>query len=70
MKSKPAANKVLPQWGLPCFYETFVGKRTVVLLLNSSANNPPLRQYPKRWRKPCWEIPSIKLLLSSKVKNL
>ena len=41
-------NKVLPQWGLPCFYETFVVKQTVVLLMKSSANNPPLRQYPKR----------------------
>jgi hypothetical protein len=44
----PAPNKVLPQWGLTCFYETFVVKRTAVHLLNISAKNPPLRQYPKR----------------------
>jgi len=31
-----------------CFYETFVRKRTVVLLLNIWAKNPPLRQYPNR----------------------
>ena len=43
------ANKVLPQWGLTCFYETFVGKRTVVHLLNFCAKNPPLRQYPNRY---------------------
>lgn len=44
------ANKVLPQWGgVKYFYETFVGKRTVVLLLNICAKNPPLRQYPNRW---------------------
>lgn len=46
-----ADNKVLPQWGLTCFYETFVGKRTAVLLLNISAKNPPLRQYPNRCRQ-------------------
>jgi len=44
------ANKVLPQWGLTCFYETFVGKRTAVLLLNISAKNSPLRQYPNRYQ--------------------
>ncbi len=44
-----AANKVLPQWGVKCFYETFVLKRTVVLLLNFGAKNPPLRQYPNRY---------------------
>jgi hypothetical protein len=50
-----AANKVLPQWGVKCFYETFVLKQTVVHLLNFGAENPPLRQYPNRWatcRKP------------------
>ena len=45
------ANKVLPQWGLTCFYETFVHKQTVVHLLNFGAKNPPLRQYPNRWQK-------------------
>ena len=44
-----AANKVLPQWGVKCFYETFVLKQTVVHLLNFGAENPPLRQYPNRW---------------------
>ena len=39
---------VLPQWGVKCFYETFVGKRTAVLLLNFGAKIPPLRQYPNR----------------------
>lgn len=34
------ANMVLPQWGVKCFYETFVRKRTVVLLLNIWAKNP------------------------------
>ena len=43
-----AANKVLPQWGVKCFYETFVLKQTVVHLLNFGAENPPLRQYPNR----------------------
>jgi len=48
---KAADNKVLPQWGLTCFYETFVGKRTAVHLLNICAKNPPLRQYPNRKRQ-------------------
>lgn len=41
-------NKVLPKWRQKCFFETFVQGATVVLLLNFSANNPPLRQYPNR----------------------
>ncbi|MBM3418056.1 MAG: hypothetical protein FJY17_03925 [Bacteroidetes bacterium] len=44
-----AANKVLPQWGLTCFYEVFVLKQTAVHLLNICAKNPPLRQYPNRY---------------------
>lgn len=43
---------VLPQWGLKCFYETFVLKQIVVHLLNFCAENPPLRQYPKRYSQP------------------
>ncbi len=43
-------NTVLPKWRPKCFYETFVQGSTVVHLLNFSANNPPLRQYPKRYR--------------------
>ena len=50
------ANKVLPQWGVKCFYETFVLKRTAVHLLNICAKNPPLRQYPNRYTK--WSTPS------------
>jgi hypothetical protein len=41
-------NKVLPKWRQKCYFETFVQGLTVVILLNFSANNPPLRQYPKR----------------------
>jgi len=47
-KKARTANKVLPQWGLTCFYETFVLKQTEVLLLNFGTKNPPLRQYPNR----------------------
>lgn len=48
----PACNSGLAKWRVTCFYETFVGKQTVVLLMNISANNPPLRQAAKRYRKP------------------
>ena len=41
-------NTVLPKWRQKCYYETFVLNSTAVILLNFSANNPPLRQYPKR----------------------
>ena len=41
-------NTVLPKWREKCFYETIVQGSTVVFLLNFSANNPPLRQYPNR----------------------
>ena len=44
-------NKVLPKWRQMCYYETFVLNSTAVILLNFSANNPPLRQYPNRYRK-------------------
>lgn len=47
---RAADNKGLPQWGLTCFVETFVQVQTVVLRMNSSANNPPLRQAPNRYR--------------------
>jgi len=47
--SRASGNKVLPQWGLTSFYETFVHIQTAVHLLNISAKNPPLRQYPKRY---------------------
>lgn len=42
-------NTVLPKWRQKCYYETFVQGSTFVLLLNFSAKNPPLRQYPKRY---------------------
>jgi len=45
----PACNKGLPKWRQKCYYETFVQGSTFVLRLNFSANNPPLRQYPKRY---------------------
>ena len=41
-------NTVLPKWRQKCYYETFVLSSTAVILLNFSANNPPLRQYPNR----------------------
>jgi hypothetical protein len=47
-KEERTDNMVLPQWGVKCFYETFVLKQTTVFLLNISAKNPPLRQYPNR----------------------
>jgi len=43
-------NKVLPKWRQKCYYETFVLNSTAVILLKLSANNPPLRQYPKRYK--------------------
>jgi len=45
-------NTVLPKWRQKCYYETFVLNSTVVILLNFSANNPPLRQYPNRCMSP------------------
>lgn len=41
-------NKVLPKWREKCYFETFVLNSTAVFLMNFSAVNPPLRQYPKR----------------------
>jgi hypothetical protein len=39
----------LAKWRVTCFYDTFVVKQTVVLLMNFSAKNPPLRQAAKRY---------------------
>lgn len=50
-KEHRSDNTVLPKWRAKCYYETFVQGSTVVLLLNFSANNPPLRQYPNRYRQ-------------------
>ncbi|WKZ61479.1 MAG: hypothetical protein QY309_08290 [Cyclobacteriaceae bacterium] len=47
----PATNIGLPQWGLTCFYETFVLKQTAVLRLNITANNPSLRQAEARYHQ-------------------
>ncbi|MBS1644163.1 MAG: hypothetical protein JST36_03925 [Bacteroidetes bacterium] len=46
-------NKVLPKWRQKCYYEAFVLNSTAVILLNFSADNPPLRQYPNRWQYGC-----------------
>ena len=45
-------NMVLPKAGLKCFYETFVLKQTLVILLKFSAKNPPHRQAEKRCATP------------------
>jgi len=44
-------NTVLPKWRQKCYYETVVQGSTAVIILNICANNPPLRQYPKRYRQ-------------------
>ena len=44
-------NTVLPKWRVKCYYEAFVQGSTVVIPLNFSANNPPLRQYPNRYQQ-------------------
>lgn len=61
-----AANKVLPQWGVKCFYETFVLKQTVVHLLNFGAENPPLRQYPNRCASAKKKTPTMEILPDKK----
>lgn len=50
-KAALGGNKVLPKWREKCFYETFVLNSTAVILLNFSAEIPPLRQYPARCRQ-------------------
>lgn len=47
-KEALGGNSGLAKWRVKCFYDRFVVKQTVVLLLNFSANNPPLRQAAKR----------------------
>jgi len=47
---RPAGNKVLPKAGVTGFYDTLVLNRTLVFQINGSAENPRLRQYPKRYR--------------------
>jgi len=43
------ANKVLPKAGVTCFYDAFVLNRTLDFQINSCAETPRLRQYPKRY---------------------
>lgn len=40
----------LAKWRLSCFYETFVLKQTLGMLMNFSAENPPYRV-----TKNCWQ---------------
>lgn len=44
-----AANRTYTQVGASCFYESEVQKQSSVLLMNFSAKNRRLRQYPKRY---------------------
>jgi hypothetical protein len=48
-KERHPLTAVLPQWGLKCFYDSLVLNRSIVLQLNFSAKNPPLRQAEKRY---------------------
>lgn len=48
---KAAGNKVLPIAGVTCFYESSVLNQAFVFQINSSAETPRLRQYPKRWQQ-------------------
>jgi hypothetical protein len=48
----PAGNSGLAKKRVSCFYDTFVVKQTVVLLMNISANNPLLRQAANRYASP------------------
>ena len=40
----PTANRRLAQWRVQCFYDSFVGKQTVVHLINICGKNRHLRQ--------------------------
>jgi hypothetical protein len=48
MKKSPAGNIGLAIWRLKCFYETFVIGSTLEILMNLSAENPPLPHSAKR----------------------
>jgi hypothetical protein len=37
--------------GFSASYDSFVGKQTLVLRINICGVNPPLRQYPNRYRQ-------------------
>jgi len=47
-KRRAAGNRRLAQWRVMCFYDSFVGKQTIVLLINISGENRHLRVAAKR----------------------
>jgi len=51
MKRKTAHNSSLAKWRVTCFYDSLVLNQNVVLRLNFSAKNPPLRQAANRYGK-------------------
>ena len=51
-KEHRTANRRLAQWRVKCFYDSLVQSSSFVLLMNICAKNPPLRQAPKRCKKP------------------
>jgi hypothetical protein len=44
MIRRDAHNKVLPQAGVTCYYDTFLLKQTLIFQINGSAETPRLRQ--------------------------
>jgi hypothetical protein len=48
MEKPHTGNSGLAKWRVSFFYDTFVIKQTVVLLMNFSAKFPPLRKAAKR----------------------
>ena len=52
MKRKTAHNSSLAKWRVTCFYDSLVLNQNVVLRLNFSAKNPPLRQAANRCVQP------------------
>jgi len=51
-KRKAAYNIGLAIWRLKYFYETYVQRSTLVILLNFCANTPSHRQAEKRYPQP------------------
>jgi len=51
-KKSRTANKVLPKAGLNGFDWAFVQGSTLVFQINSGAETPRLRQYPKYYKQP------------------
>ena len=50
------------KWRLTCFYDSLVQGSTVVLLMNFSANIPPLRKAPKTMSQALAELSSMSYL--------